>query len=489
MVRSRMSREHNQQNSVGTSVEERVIQGQPRSSGTFFWRSPVVIGSVVALVALVGGFFAWQHMHATPKQTSKEDSTVSLTVSTSQARLNEIDRHLEVNGSISAWDPLSIGAETSALRVESVLVEEGDHVRKGQILASLNSSVLRAQLEQLKAHLNADEAALKKAIQPNRVEDINSMRAALSASEANLAQEEANLIRLKANAANSQENARRYNELRKVGAVSQMDADTKNTDAKTSTADVSAGEKRVDAMRYALHQAKERLAMAERGGRQEDIQISRSSLEETRARLSQLEAQIEQTIIRAPSDGKIVKREVHLGEISSVGKTMFQMVRDSRFEMRALVPEVDLARIRPGMKVTMSSMGQSTPVVGVIREVSPSVDEKTRLGMARIDLPEAAAKEMKPGLFYHGDIDLGRDKAIVVPSKAVLNRNEKDVVFVCENDQAHLREVSIGEPLLDGTIEIRSGLKVGEPVIVSGAGFMKDNDKVRAVPEGSDSRN
>lgn len=484
-----MAREQNQPNSLGTTVEERVIQGQSAASGALFWRSPMVIGGIVALVAIVGGIFIFQHMQSPNKLSSKEDSSVSLTVSTTKAKFREIDRHLEVNGSISAWDPLSIGAETSALRVETVNVEEGDRVRKGQILASLNSSVLRAQLAQLKAHLNADEASLKKAIQPNRVEDINSMRAALSASEANLAQEEANLIRLKANAANSQENARRYNELRKVGAVSQMDADTKNTDAKTSTADVSAGEKRVDAMRYALHQAKERLAMAERGGRQEDIQISKSSLEETRARLSQLEAQIEQTIIRAPSDGKIVKREVHLGEISSVGKTMFQMVRDSRFEMRALVPEVDLLRIRPGMKVTMSSMGQGVAVVGVIREVSPSVDEKTRLGMARIDLPDTAAKELKPGLFYHGDIDLGRDKALVVPSRAVLNRNDKDVVFVYDNGQAHMREVSIGEPLLDGGIEVRSGLKVDESVIVSGAGFMKDNDKVRAIEEGSATRN
>ena len=447
----------------------------------------MVWGSVIGIVAIVAGAAYFMHpKEAAPKP--KVESASVLTVTTLPVQSKIIDRHLSVNGSVSAWDPLAIGGEITMLRVDSINVEEGDHVKKGQVLATLNSTVLRAQLAQLKAHLAADEAALRKAIQPNRIEDLNSWRAALSAAEANLAQEEANLIRIKANAANSQANSHRFAELRKVGAVSQMDADTKATDAKTSTADVSAGEKRVEAVRFALHQAREKLAMAERGGRHEDILISKATLEETKARIAQLEAQVEQTIIRAPADGKIVKREVHLGEISAMGKNMFQMVRDGKFELRAQVPEVDLIRIKPGMKVKMTSTGGGAEVVGVVREVSPSVDEKTRLGMARIDLP-ASAHWMKPGLFYHADIELGKDKALVVPAKAVLSRSERDVVFVYDGEFARMRPVQVGETLSGGEIEIRSGLQEGEPVIVTGAGFMKDMDKVKAVAEGSGSRN
>ncbi len=417
------------------------------------------------------------------------ESVNVLTVSTAPAIEKLIQRHLAVNGSVSAWDPLAIGAEVSSLRVASVNVEEGDRVKKGQVLATLNSSILKAQLAQQKAHLAADQAALKKAIQPNRVEDVNSWRAALSQAEANLAQEEANLIRVKANAANMKVNAERYLELRKVGAVSQMDADSRATEAKTSAADVAASQKRVEAMQHALNQAKERLAMAEKGGRQEDIEISKANLEETRARVSQLEAQIEQTIIRAPADGKIVKREVHLGEITSVGKTLFLMVRDGRFELRAQVPEVDLPRIKSGMPVKMTATAEGEALMGFVREVSPSVDEKTRLGVARIDLPENA-KSMKPGLFYHAEIDLGKENALVVPSRAVLSRNEKDVLFVYDlsTGKALLRPITVGEPLRDGLIEIKNGLAAGEEVIVTGAGFMKDGDKVRAVKEVSASR-
>lgn len=462
------------------ALEDRPVVLDKPAAG--FAKLPVGMAAITIL-AVIGGaaYFALKPKDPAFSKSST-DATVTMTVSTKPVVEKNIERHLAVNGSISAWDPLAIGAEIAQLRVENINVEEGSLVKKGQILATLNSSVLRAQLAQQKAHLAADEASLRKAIQPNRVEDLNTWRAALQQSEASLAQEEANYIHAKANAANMQENARRYSELGKVGAVSTMDAEAKMTDSKTSAADLVAAEKRVEAMRFSLRQAKEKLAMAERGGRNEDIAISNSTLAETKAHIAELEAQVEQTIIRAPSDGKIVKRDVHLGEISSVGKTMFEMVRNGRLELKAQVPEVDLLRIQPGMRVTMIPTGDSNEVViGKVREVSPSVDEKTRLGMARIDVP--ANVSLKPGLFYHADIDLGKAKAMVVPAKAVLSRNEKEVVFVFNNGIAVMRPVKAGEPLNDGNIAIMDGLKLGDPVIISGAGFMKDGDKVRAVPE------
>lgn len=438
---------------------------------------------VVAALLITGCTIAYFVTRDKEPVKAADDSTIVLTVSTTPAHEKVIDRHLAVDGSISAWDPLAISAETSQLKVEKINVDEGSQVRKGQILAVLNSRILRAQLAEQKAHLFADQASMRKAIQPNRIEDLNTWRAALQQAEANLAQEEANLLRAKANATNSQENARRYTELVKVGAVSQMDAQTKFTDAKTTAADVAAAEKRVEAMKFGLRQAREKLEMAERGGRKEDIVISSSTLEETKARILQLEAEIDQTIIKAPTDGKIVRRDVHLGEISSAGKTMFTMVRDGRLELRALIPEVDLPKIKPGMAVKLTASGDdgAASVSGRVREISPAVDEKTRLGVARIDVP-AAGSVLKPGLFFHADIDLGSQKALVVPSRAVLNRNEREVVFLFSDGKAIQRNVNVGEPLKGDEIEIISGLKPGEEVIVSGAGFMKDGDRVRVAP-------
>jgi len=473
-------------NQVTGVIDERPA-GQAAAGGNTAANKFPVGMALIAILAIGGGA---AYFMSKPKEAakSKDDAVpIVMTVGIAPAHNKVIDRHLSVNGSISAWDPLAVGAEIAQLRVEAINVDEGSVVKKGQVLATLNSRVLKAQLAQQQAHLAADEATVRKAIQPNRVEDLNTWRAGLQQAEANLAQEEANLIRAKANAANSQENARRYTELGKVGAVSKMDAETKVTDSKTSAADVNAAEKRADAMRFSLRQAHEKLAMAERGGRQEDIVISNSTLGETKARIAELEAQIEQTIISAPADGKIVKRDVHLGEISSVGKTMFTMVRNGRLELKALVPEVEIPRIKPGMPVKLNASGEdANSLTGKVREVSPSVDEKTRLGTARIDLPNNP--QLKPGLFYHADIDLGKTMALVVPSKAVMSRNDKEVVFLFQGNKGVMRYVKVGEPLSNGQIEIISGLKAGDEVIISGAGFMKDGDVVRAVPEESTSK-
>ena len=479
------------------------IRPQPTRA---IWIGLGVTGAIVASIL----FFMFSHQK--PATESKDPlSTAVLTVSTSKAKMQNTARHLSVNGSISAWDPLSIGAEVQGLRIEKMNVEEGDQVKEGQVLATLNSSILRAQLEQQRAHLRADVAGLRKAIQPNRVEDLNTWRAALKQAEANVAQEEANLFRAQSNLSNLQEHARRYTELRKQGAVSQMETDNTTTSAKTASADASAAEKKVDAMKYALRQAKERLAMAESGGRQEDILISEAGMHETRAKVQQLEAQIEQTIIRAPDDGKIIKREAHLGEISTAGKTMFVMVRDNRLELRAYIPETDLHKLTKGQLVRMtpsiddqapdlnaghgaasgtqtattahsgSSRGIANAISGQIREISPSVDERTRLGMVRIDIPNTH-HSVKPGQFFHAKIDLGPQEVLTVPSRAVLNRDEKDVVFVVKDNHATLRHVVIGEPLGE-LVEVRSGLDPGEEVIVSGAGFMKNGDLVRTAPQ------
>lgn len=465
------------------TIESSHSTGLIRHSGGRPQPSKALWTTIIVTVVIIAGVLLFMFSHNKPVEKAADPlSTAVLTVKTSKAELKRTPRHLSVNGSVSAWDPLNIGAEVQGLRIDDIKVEEGDQVRKGQVLASLNSSVLKAQLEQQKARLAADQAALKKAIQPNRVEDLNTWRAALSQAEANVSQEEANLFRAKSNASNLQAHANRYTELRKQGAVSQMETDNAVTNSKTASADMAAAEKKLEAMRFVLRQAREKLLMAERGGRHEDILISQAGMQETTAKVKQLEAQIEQTIIRAPDDGKIVKREAHLGEISTVGKTMFTLVRDNRLELRAYIPEADIGKLQAGQPVVMtpSMHNRREQIIGKIREISPAVDERTRLGVVRIDIPNKGHK-IKPGLFFHAKIDLGVEEVLLVPSRAVLSRDEHDVVYVIKGNHAQQKKVTIGEPLGE-SIEILEGLEPGEEVIVTGAGFMKDGDLVRIAP-------
>jgi len=97
---------------------------------------------------------------------SKTGSAPVLTVSVEKVSMNIIERTIAVNGTISAWDPVVVGAEEGGLQVSSIRVDEGAVVEAGQILATLDGSMLRPQIESEIARLKASMASAKKALQP-----------------------------------------------------------------------------------------------------------------------------------------------------------------------------------------------------------------------------------------------------------------------------------------------------------------------------------
>jgi HlyD family secretion protein len=283
--------------------------------------------------------------------------------------------------------------------------------------------------------------------------------------------------RAQANLNNALENSRRYSDLVHQGAVSAQDAGNRDTDAKLAEADVRSAEQRVRAAQFAHSQATQRYHMAMVGGRREDVQMSRANVSASQATVRQLEAQVAQTIIRSPVNGLIMKRDAHLGDISSTSKSMFSIVRDGRLELRAQVAEKELSMLQPGMVVGITGSASGKAVKAVIREISPLIDQETRLGTVRIDVPASAG--FKPGNFVRGDIELGKSQVLTIPSQAVLTKNDESFALVLNSEnQAQSHIVKTGSRGAN-MVEILDGLTPADTVIVKGAGFVKDGDYVR----------
>ena len=85
-------------------------------------------------------------------------------------------------------------------------------------------------------------------------------------------------------------------------------------------------------------------------------------------------------------------------------------------------------------------------------------------------------------MFVDGSVDLADYPALTVPSQAVLARDDRSLVFVLKGDRAESRQVEVGARSGD-LVEIKSGLKEGERVITSGAGFLKDGDVVTVISQ------
>jgi len=405
-------------------------------------------------------------------QAMKAQTPVA-TVSVKAAALKPVPDTLSLTGSISATDPLSVGTSSTGLVVKEVNVEEGDYVKKGQILCSLDSSVLRAQLAGAQARLQGSHASLIKAAQPNRREDIGSFEAGYQQSLADIQNRTALLEQSQASLNLAKANAARYAALLKEGAVSQMDAQTKETEALTAASTVRAAQQNLQAAKFLSRQAANRLAMAKEGGRKEDVDISEAAASENAATVQQMRAQIEQTIVRAPDDGLITKRFAHIGDVSTSAKPLFEMIRKGEIELRAKVSQDDISRLAVGQRAHVSDSTRKAE--GRVFQISPVVDETTRLGTVRIAVPTSSG--FRPGMFVKGHIERGTRDALTVPNSAILSEEGNDYVFVYEDGIARKHHVSIGARVKN-VAEIRDGLKPGVQVIVAGAGFLNDEDPV-----------
>lgn len=427
----------------------------------------------LALAVAVGTLVVLRATLKKPVSTATNEKRPVITVAVMPAAYRAVDRTLAVTGTVSAWDELSVGSEANGLRIEAVHVEEGDEVTRGQVLAELNSSILRAQLQALQARYSQAGAAIEKAVQPNRPQDLLALESALRGAEASVDQEQANLVQTRANLENARTNATRYAASLSEGFVTAQEAENRQTELERQRALVQAAEHRVEAARFAAEQARQRLDVARIGGRREDVEIAQATRAEIAAQIQQVQAQIAQTTILAPDDGLIVKRQAHLGDIASAGKTLFTMVRRNRLELKAQMPEVDLDEIRVGQGVSLEYDGRT--VVGKVFQVSPTVDPSTRLGVVRVSVPDRSG--LRPGMFVRGTIALGSRNVLSVPSVAVLGEAGKYFVFTLEGDVVHRTSVETGARAAD-RVEIMTGLKPGEKVVVEGAGFLSDGDAV-----------
>lgn len=432
-------------------------------------------------VVISAAYLAYSSLHAIPlvgDKASKElkDAPPVVTVSLAEAKIRPVDEVLNVTGSISSWDELKVATEVGGLHVKAIYVDEGDRVRKGQLLAELNASLLEAQLEQATARLKSAEANLLKSVQPNRPEDIVALNAALAEAEAKVLQEEAHMAQAEVSLESAELNVPRYEGLAKLGAVSQVDAETKRFARETAKHELASAEQKVLAAKRQVEQAKQKVLLAGQGGRREDVQITKASLEEIRAQIRHLSAQIKQTKVLAHDDGLILQRLVHIGDTSDPGKAFYIMSRLNKLELKALVNDSDLSKFRAGQEVRIStSESAQASLLGKVKLVSPQVDPQTRLGTVRIEVPDDPS--LKAGMFAKGEISLSQHKGLTVPLNCLVTRSGESFVFTLDGKKAVATPVEPGMQTSE-LVEIKKGLKEGEKVIDKGARFLSDGDTV-----------
>ena len=335
-----------------------------------------------------------------------------------------------VTGSFAAREEILVAPEVDGLRVLELHAEEGDRVKKGDLLAVLVT-------DQLKTQLDANSAAL------------GSATAAIGRAKSQIDEADARVKEAKAQ-------LERARPLVQSKYLSESVFDQREAAAKAAAA-------QLESAKGALAQAE-----AEKG----QIEAQRRELEWRMGRAE----------VRAPAAGLVSKRAGRIGGIATAstltgGDTMFRIIQNGEIELDAEVAETHLWKVKAGQKARVTAPS-GKEIEGTVRLVAPEVDKATRLGRVRIFLGDQP--DLRVGSFGRGVIETGRSREIAVPLSAVLYSSDGASVQVVVDGKVATRRVTTGHETA-GLIAIASGLKVGDVVVAKAGTFLRDGDAVRPV--------
>jgi len=238
-------------------------------------------------------------------------------------------------------------AFNSSEHIASVLVQEGDYVKEGQLLSRLHSEVLQAQLATAYAQLEAQKQTVAKLHAGSRIEEINKARAELEAA--------------KVRAASATDSYKRLLPLVKKKMVSPDTVENARSLADSAHAEMNA--------------VKQGLILLEAGPRKEDIANGEAILASRKAAVTLAQQRLDDANLYAPADGIIRNRILEPGDMAFPQTPAITLALVDPVWVRAYLSETVLGQVKPGMKATIySDSFPGKTYKGWVGYISPSAE-------------------------------------------------------------------------------------------------------------------
>lgn len=352
----------------------------------------VLILAVVAAVFMLGG---GGEKAAAPK-AGQGQALPAVTVIVPGRQ--DVAAVISATGSLAAQRDMPVGIPGEGGQVVRVLVEPGQWVGAGQVLAVIDRRVQSQESAQLAAQIDVARADL------------------------NLAQA----------------NLERAQRLLPRGFVSRADIDRL-----TATRDAAAAR----------------------------VRVAQANLGASQARIGRLD-------IRAPTAGLILARNLEAGQVVSAGTPwVFRIAAGGQMEVRARLPQTDLARLSTGVPATVTPVGSEQSYQGTVWQISPIIDPTNRQGEARVLVPYN--RDLRPGGFASVQINAGSTSAPLLPESAVLTDDAGQYVMVIGNNNTVERRAVRVASVTDRGVVIGEGLSGNERVVESAGAFLNPGERVR----------
>jgi RND family efflux transporter MFP subunit len=393
------------------------------------------------------------------------------TVAVAQVSERTVERTVDATGSLLAWEEVTLNTAVPGT-IARLLVDLGDPVEAGQVVAELDRREFTLGVEQAEAGVAAAHDTLRRA------------RAQVEAGQAQLRQvrESRRSLEAKLNGARAvleeaRANLERTKKLVEGAFVAQRDLDVARTQHESGLAQYQTAQ--VD---LGLYGDQVRVAEAQLESEQSAVRVAEADLRRREADLALARKKLGDATLRAPIAGAVARRHLNPGQYAPENTAVFTIVQSDPLKFAGTVTEQAALGVEPGQAVRL----HVEPVAGRdfggrVTRVSPAVDVASRTMLIEAEVPNREAL-LKPGLFARATVVLRLDRGVAfVPENAVSYFAGLTRVFVVADGAARERTVTLGVRQGD-LLEVVKGLSPGEQVATSGLAQLQDGAAVTVAP-------
>jgi len=364
----------------------------------------------------------------------------------------DLSAAISVLGSVKFLTKADVSSEIDGL-LRSVEVEEGDWVEEGQVVATIDASLLKARLKGLQTVLELEELNL-----PKRRNEVKKLELKLAK----------NRIAVK----NYRHLYEAQEKLFKTGGISLARVNRAEIDYQSALLEYNT----------VLEDLKTLNTRSKKGRSEVEARIAKA-----RADIEEIQARLAKCTIRAPISGVVAAKRKWTGEKTSSGDDVIATIlQTDEVYAEVEINEKKIGKVRVGQQAGVRA--DAYPAVafeGSVHSISPTVEPASRTVRVKVKVPNQK-RLLKPGMFVRVNIFFDRrGEVLMVPSAALLkDKDNRIMVFVVVDNIAFLRQVQTGGRK-ENSVIIKAGLKEGELVVVEGQRQLKNLSSVDIMESGT----
>ncbi|MBX9689606.1 MAG: efflux RND transporter periplasmic adaptor subunit [Candidatus Obscuribacterales bacterium] len=426
----------------------------------------VIIFLIILAIGLVGlfvvGLLPRIERQGELKKAHQETVDAIPLVHTVQAHPARHSESILLPGNIGAIQYTTIYARVDGYLTER-LVDIGDQVKKGELIAEIDTPTINDELDQAKADLLKAKAGEETSI------------ANCKEAQAKQATADSAVVKAKANLAYATVTAKRWQDMCERGTVSQQSRDEKIRLLDTTNAELAEQNANLKAAIAAVEAAKAEIKQAKANVLAKAADVARLTAEQSFQK------------VLAPFDGIITLRKVDPGALITKGSQssnleLYQMAKIDALRIYVSVPQRVARYLHNGMSADVQVPEYpERKFTGIVTNVSGALDPNTRTRQTEIKI-ENKDHALLPGMYAEVKLGSLREEPwIRVPGTTIVTKTNGLFVVVVKDGKAHYQPITMGRDFGD-EVEVRIGLRGGETVVVSPSDDLREGEAINTQP-------